>query len=128
MALEGTASESLAKLKSASHVMNGGIATLAVFTLIGVIITLLGIVLGHPALSAVGMLNAVLGVLIGLPLVIVGKSRVRQAVRLLSSTQSRTLEVERQNEAITSDRQSDFKRLAPGSVTENTTFNLEGRR
>jgi hypothetical protein len=51
LALQGVASESLAKLKSSAQVMNGGIATLAVFNLIAVIITLISVVFGHPAPS-----------------------------------------------------------------------------
>jgi hypothetical protein len=64
-----------------------------------------------------------------LPLVLVGKMRVRQAARLLSGgPETRALDTERRNEAITSGLQSDFHRLAPGSVTENTTLNLKSRR
>jgi len=129
LALQGAATESLAKLKSSAQVMNGGIATLAVFTLVAVIITLLGIALGQPTLSTIAMINAAFGALIGLPLVIVGKSRVRRATQLLSgSPETRALDVERRNEAITSCPQSDFNRLAPSSVTENTTLDLKGRR
>jgi len=129
LALQGAATESLAKLKSGAHVMNGGIATVAVFTLIAVIITLIGVLFGHPILGTIAMINALLGVLIGLPLVMVGKMRVRQAARLLSSSpERRALDAERRNEAITSGPQSDFNRLAPGSVTENTTLDLKGRR
>ena len=128
LAMQGAASESLAKLKSAAHVMNGGIATVAVFTLIAVFITLIGALSGHPVLGTIGMINSLLGVLIGLPLVLVGKMRVRQAARLLSGPETRALDTERRNGAITSGLQSDFNRLAPGSVTENTTLNLKTRR
>ncbi len=102
---------------------------MAVFTLIAVIITLIGVLFGHPILGTIAMINALLGVLIGLPLVMVGKMRVRRAARLLSSgPETGALDAERRNEAITSGPQSDFNRLAPGSVTENTTLDLKGRR
>ncbi|PWT90613.1 MAG: hypothetical protein C5B55_09450 [Blastocatellia bacterium] len=106
--------------------MNGGIATLAVFMLIAVIITLIGVLLGNPILGTIAMINALLGALIGLPLVMIGKSRVRQATRLLSgSAKTRALDAERRNETITPGPQSDFNRLAPESVTENTTLDLK---
>ena len=129
LALQGAASESLAKLKSSAQVMNGGIATLAVFTLVAVIITLIGVAVGAPELSTIAMVNVAFGALIGWPLVIVGKLRVRQATRLLSgSPEPRALDAERRNVAITPGPQSDFNRLAPGSVTENTTLDLKSRR
>jgi len=68
--------------------MNGGIAVLTSFMLVAVMITLISITQGHPFLLAIAMLNAVLGALIGLPLVIVGKIRVTQASRLLSGEES----------------------------------------
>jgi len=51
LALQGAATESLAQLKSSAQVMNGGIATLAVSTLIAVIFTFIGVALGDPTLS-----------------------------------------------------------------------------
>lgn len=129
LALQGAPSESLNKLRSSSQLMNGGIATLIIFTLIAVIITLLGVALGDPTLSTIAMINAALGVLIGLPLVIVGKSKIREATRLLSSRpETRALESERRNRAITSGLQSNLNQLAPGSVTEHTTLDLKSRR
>jgi uncharacterized membrane protein len=94
--------------------MTGGIATVAVFTLVAVIITLIGVLLGHPILGTIGMINALLGVLIGLPLLTVGKTRMHQAVRLLSSSSdNRALDAQQRNEAIASDPQSDFQTTCP---------------
>ena len=42
-------------------------STLVVFTLIGLAITLLGILLGEPALSTFAVINLLLGSVIGLP-------------------------------------------------------------
>ena len=130
LALNGAATESVTKLKSGSHVMNGGIAVLTSFMLIAVILTLLSITQGHPVLAAVAMLNAVLGALIGLPLVIVGKIRVTQASRLLSGEESAHAIVERRdNQYINAGAGVDVDRLPPpGSVTDRTTLDLKRHR
>src|SRR5262249_21765382 len=88
LALHGAASESVAKLKSGSHLMNGGIAVLTSFMLVAAFITLISITQGHPVLAVIAMINAVFGAMLGLPLVIVGKMRVTQASRLLSGEKS----------------------------------------
>src|SRR5262249_22446108 len=84
LAIHGTAMESLSKLKSGSHLMNGGIATLVVFNVIALIIIVLSLALNDLSLITIAMINAMLGALVGLPLVIIGKSRVTQGTRLLS--------------------------------------------
>src|SRR6185295_14605918 len=126
LALNGAATESVAKLKSGSHVMNGGIAVLTSFMLIAVILTLLSITQGHPVLAAVAMLNAVLGALIGLPLVIVGKMRVTQASRLLSGEESaQAIAAQRDSQYLNANAGKEVNRLAPpGSVTDRTTLDL----
>jgi hypothetical protein len=124
LALDGVPTESLNKLKSGSHLMNGGIATLTVFMLFAVVIALLGTLQGHPVLIAVAMLNALLGALIGLPLVIAGKVRVGQASRLLSSKDSKRSIDSQRIQNLNDSYESKTNRLPPASVTEHTTLNL----
>ena len=71
--------------------MNGGIATLISFILIALLLSVLGIALGNPVLSSIGMLNVLLGALIGFPLVFVGNANVKRATRLLSGTQLKSV-------------------------------------
>jgi hypothetical protein len=107
--------------------MNGGIATLAVFMLIAVIITVLGTTQGHPVLIAVAMINALLGALIGLPLVIAGKVRVSQASRLLSNKDSRRSIDSERMQNLNAGYESKLNRLPPRSVTEHTTLHLNNK-
>jgi len=127
LALDGVPTESLNKLKSGGHLMNGGIATLAVFMLIAVIITVLGTTQGHPVLIAVAMINALLGALIGLPLVIAGKVRVSQASRLLSNKDSRRSIDSERMQNLNAGYESKLNRLPPRSVTEHTTLHLNNK-
>ena len=130
LALQGAATESLTKLKSGSQLMNGGIATLASFMLIAVFIMLISITQGHPFLMAIAMLNALLGALIGLPLVIIGKTRVAKATRLLSGEEpSQAMASQRETQSLNTGPESEIKRLPPvDSVTEDTTLNLRRDR
>ncbi|HJP90659.1 MAG TPA: zinc ribbon domain-containing protein [Pyrinomonadaceae bacterium] len=130
LAVQGVAAESLKKLRSGSHLMNGGIATLAVFMLIAVVITFIGVTQGHPVLTAIAMLNAAFGALIGLPLIMVGKSRMSQALHLLSGGESvRILGSQRKNQSLPAGVESERRPLpAPGSVTEHTTLDLRTQR
>ena len=57
------------------------------FTLIALLLAVLGIALGDPSLSSIAMINVLLGALIGFPLMFVGKARVKRASRLLSGAQ-----------------------------------------
>ena len=130
LALQGTTGNSLAKIRSGSHLMNGGVATLASFMVIAVIITLIGITQGHPVLATIAMLNALLGALVGLPLIVIGKTRVSQAARLLSGEESsRTIAPQREIQSLTAGAESEINRLhPPNSVTEGTTRNLSRER
>ncbi len=129
LALHGAATESVAKLKSGSHLMNGGIAVLTSFMLIAVIITLLSITQGHPFLAVIAMLNAALGAMVGVPLVIVGKMRVTQASRLLSGEESaHEVAAERNYEYLKTGAGAEMNRLPPGSVTDRTTLDLKRHR
>ncbi len=127
LALNGAATESVTKLKSGSHLMNGGIAVLTSFMLVAVMITIISITQGHPFLLAIAMLNAVLGALVGLPLVIVGKIRVTQASRLLSGEESG--KAHRDIQYLNANAGKEVNRLTPpGSVTDRTTLDLKRHR
>ena len=130
LGLQGAPSESVAKLKSGSHVMNGGLASVLVFTVIATTLALLGIFLGQPVLSTIAMMNALLGVLIGMPLIIVGKSRIRAATRLLSSNSAnKALGPEHESDQVTAHRQAQLdQRLPVSSITEHTTLDLNRQR
>jgi len=110
--------------------MNGGIAVLTSFMLVAVMITLISITQGHPVLLAIAMLNAVLGALIGLPLVIVGKIRVTRATRLLSGEESaQAIAAQRDNQDLNANAGREVNRLPPpGSVTDRTTLDLKRYR
>ena len=110
--------------------MNGCIATLASFMLIALLIMLIGITQGHPILGTIAMINAVLGAMVGLPLVIIGKTRVTQASRLLAGTDSaRAIASQREIQSLNADPGSEINRLhPPDSVTEGTTLNLRRDR
>ena len=129
LALNGAATESIAKLKSGSHLMNGGIGVLTSFMLVAVMITIISITQGHPVLVAIAMLNAVLGALIGLPLVIVGKMRVTQASRLLSGEESSHAIGSQRDIPYLNENGKEVNRLPPpGSVTDRTTLDLKRHR
>jgi hypothetical protein len=73
------------------------------------------------------MINAALGALIGLPLAIVGKSRVGKASRLLSGEESmRAIDSQRKKQSL--DVAEPKSLPVPGSVTERTTLDLSRHR
>src|SRR6476659_9791673 len=74
LALSGAATDSLTKLRSGSHITNGGIATVSVFMFVATLITLIGTTQGQPVLVAVAMINALFGAIVGLPLIIIGQT------------------------------------------------------
>src|SRR5215470_16022439 len=88
LALEGSADQSLEKLKAGQRWINGGSATLVAFTLIGLAITIIGFALNEPAFSNIAIINLLLGLAIGLPLVFAGKASLKRAARILSKSQN----------------------------------------
>jgi len=110
--------------------MNGGIATLASFMLMAVFIMLISITQGHPVLMAIAMINALLGAIIGLPLVLIGKTRVTKAARLLSGEEpARAIDSHRKIQSLKAASELGTNQLiAPGSVTEHTTLDLRNQR
>jgi len=130
LAVRGNAEQSLQKLKAGQKLVNAGGATLVAFTLIGLAIAIPGIASNNPALSNIAIINLLLGSLIGLPLIYVGKASVKRAARLLSKSevQSPHSSVDQPDQSarlLTTDLSSDSVRVpVQGSVTEHTTLNL----
>jgi len=79
---------------------------------------------------AIAMLNALLGAIIGLPLVIIGKTRVAKAARLLSGDEpARAVDSHRNIQSLNAGSELGTNQLiAPGSVTEHTTLDLRNHR
>jgi len=129
LALNGNATESLQRLKAAEKWVNGGTATLVSFMVIALVITILGVAIGQPIFGFIAVINALLGALIGLPLVFVGKAGVKRARRLLSTHDNEfnrpAVGHAETNELPASRVEDNLGRLSPGSVTEQTTLNLE---
>jgi hypothetical protein len=80
LALEGSSTEALEKLRAGAKWMNGGVATLISFTLIALFLALGGIALGDPTLTYIGMLNVFLGAFIGYPILFLGMTSVKRRV------------------------------------------------
>jgi hypothetical protein len=133
LALEGSSTEALEKLRAGAKWMNGGIATLISFTLIAFFLALGGIALGDPTLTYIGMLNVFLGALIGYPILFIGKTSVKRASRLLSKSQSQIgsgahAQLQEPGALLTRGFDQNTPRVTdPGSVTEHTTFDLRER-
>ena len=130
LAVQGNAGQSLQKLKAGQKWVNAGAATLVAFTLIGLAIAIPGIASNNPALSNIAIINLLLGSLIGLPLIYVGKASVKRAARLLSKSEVQSLhssadQTAQSGRLLTTDLNSEpLKVSVPGSVTEHTTLNL----
>jgi len=132
LALEGSADQSLEKLKAGEKWITGGSATLVVFTLIALAITFVGVALNDPTFSYIAIINFLLGAFVGLPLVYVGKAKVKRGARLLSSSQTQSNQsalhqIPQPDNRLTTGLNSDLPRLpVQGSVTEHTTLHLSG--
>ncbi|HMG37487.1 MAG TPA: hypothetical protein VKM94_26520 [Blastocatellia bacterium] len=133
LAIDGVASESLEKLTAGTKWLNAGIATLIVFTIIGILLTILGIALGDQTFSTIGMINVLLGVLFGFPLMLIGKTDLKRANRLLSAAKPQVghaapKSLQRPSEFLTAGLDKNVQQPAvPGSVTEHTTLDLPER-
>jgi hypothetical protein len=66
--------ESLEKLKASEKWITQGGATLVVFTIIGLVMTIVALSLGDPIFSNIALLNIFLGLAVGVPLIYVGKA------------------------------------------------------
>ena len=133
LALEGSADQLLGKLRASEKWIRGGTNALVVFTLIALAIAFLGIALTNPALSNIAMINLLLGLVIGLPLIYLGRIKLKRAARLLSQAQAESsqavLEQDQHPESLlTPGLDAGLRRVpAQSSVTEQTTLDLQGR-
>jgi hypothetical protein len=131
LALEGSADQSLEKLKAGEKWIGGGSATLAAFTVIALAIALLGLAAHDLSFGYIAFLNLVLGSFIGLPLIYFGKSRLKRAARLLTGPQTEQTRANldqspRRDDLLTSELNADPSRMRiPGSVAEHTTLDLQ---
>jgi hypothetical protein len=130
LALEGNAEQSLEKLKASEKWIQGGSTTLIVFTVIAVIISILSVILNAPAMAFSAIINLVLGLAIGLPLILAGKANLKRAVRLLSESQPEPVpsvldERQQANGLLTNGVTNELRgSLDARSVTEHATLNL----
>ena len=133
LALEGSADQSLEKLKASLEWINGGSTTLVVFTLIGLAIAIIGFASNSPVFSNIAIINLLLGLAIGLPLILGGRAKLKRGARLLSKSQTEsgqsTLgQTRRPDSLLTTGLNADLHRVpTQGSVTEHTTLDLQGR-
>jgi uncharacterized membrane protein YvbJ len=131
LAIEGNADQSLKKLKASQERINAGSAVLSVFTVIGLAIAALSFALHTPTLIGIALINLVLGLIIGLPLLYAGKFSLKRAVRLLSKSpnekhQTVLDQAIETDKLLTNGLSADLPSLqVPGSVTEHTTLNLQ---
>jgi hypothetical protein len=130
LAAEGSAEQSLERLNAGQKWVSAGSATLVAFTLIGLAMAIPGFASNNPALSNIAIINLLLGSVIGLPLIYVGKASLKRATRLLSKPQpqadySALDRAQQTDQLLTKGLDIDsIKPSAPGSVTEQTTLNL----
>ena len=126
LALEGSSRQSLEKLKAGEKWISGGSFTLVAFTLIAVAIAILGIAAHDLSFGYIALINLLLGSFIGLPLVYLGKAKLKHAARLLSTSASAlALDEKHQDTLLTTGLNADLSRLpVHGSVTEHTTLEL----
>lgn len=130
VALEGSADQSLQQLKAGQKWIGGGSAIVAVFSLIGLVIAILGFALNDMVFSNIALINLFLGLVVGLPLIYVGKASLKRAGRLLSKSQTKPGqsslgEAQGSDNLLTTGLKSDRYRLpVQGSVTEHTTLEL----
>ena len=88
IALKGSSNQSLEKLRFSDKWITAGFATMTAFAVIALILGAVGFAAHDLILPFIGLLNAMLGLLIGLPLILVGKVSLRRATRLLSGSDS----------------------------------------
>ena len=131
LAVEGSADQSLEKLKSSEKWITQGSATVVVFTIIGLIISIIGFLLNDPDFSSIAVLNLLLGLAIGLPIIYVGRASLKRAVRLLSKSQiesnhSTLDQAQQPDKMLTSGLDAELQLPAvQGSVTEHITLDLQ---
>lgn len=128
LSLEGTAERSLEKLKGARELLNAGSATLFVFSLIGLAIWLVGLAISEPNCSNIAVINLLLGLCVGAPLILVGNARLKRAANFLAESQdgSTIQKAERSEKLLTTDLDRESPRLPEqASATDHTTLSLK---
>ena len=128
LALEGRADELIAKYKKGRGAISGGVIAPSL-ACIGALINIFSI--PGPWSFYLATLNLVLGILIALPMIIIGYRRLWQADRLLSAKEPSRPMIEEQSEQIDGSLPAApvtdpllSRPLPPSSVTEQTTLNL----
>ena len=130
LAVEGKADQSLKRLQAGEWWVTQGSATVAAFTVIGVALAILGFALHDPTFSGIALINLLLGLAIGLPIIYVGRANLKRATRLLSRSQmesgiSAIDQIAPPGALLTAGLNADLRGpLAQGSVTEHTTLDL----
>ena len=128
LALEGSVELSLEKLKAGQELISSGNVILVVFTLIGLILAILGIAAHKLEFGYIAFLNLIVGCFVSLPLIFVGKARLKRATHQLSTSQveSPILDQTRSDDLLTTDLTAERTGLpVQGSVTEHTTLDLQ---
>lgn len=131
LALEGRPEQSLEKLKAAAKWINAGSTTISIFTLVGIANVIFGLFADSAPFAYIAMVNVILGLAIGLPLIFAGRANLKRAARLLSKSDiiSRQASLDRAqttNNLLTTGADAELGIPVRGSVTENTTLNLPG--
>lgn len=128
LGLEGRADKSFEKLKSADELIRGGSATLVVFVALALFIFGLAIVINVPLLISVAFINLLLGSFIGLPLLFMGKAKLKSATRLLakSPVEYRLALPDQKQELPMAVNDNGLPKPGGGnSITERTTLRLQ---
>ena len=129
IALEGNADQSLKNLKSSDKWISAGTATTLVFTLIALAISIAGIASNNLELTNIALINLMLGLGIGIPLIFVGQVSLKRAKHLLSKSRV-DLELpshrKRPGGVLTAGLEQDSNSSIQDSVTEDTTRKLQG--
>jgi Na+/phosphate symporter len=128
LALEGSVELWLERLKAGQELISAGSVTLVVFSLIGLILAILGIAAHKLEFGYIAFINLIMGSFVGLPLLFVGKARLKRATRQLSTSQveSNILDQKRSDDLLTTGLTAESPGLTvQGSVTEHTTLDLQ---
>ena len=129
LALEGRADEVIAKYKKGRGSISGSVAALCISS-IGALINI--ILVPGPWNVYLALLNLVMGLLIALPMIITGYTRLRQADRLVSTKEQNRQMIDEPSQQIDGSLSAGAvtdpllsRPVTPSSVTEQTTLNLK---
>ena len=129
--LEGGRPRSLEKLQQGERLIRNGTTVLIVFNLITLVVAIITLMLAGLAPGILSIIvDLVLGLAIGVPMILVGKSRRRRASFLsegeIDSGHSLPDRTRQFDPLTTAGLSADVKKLpAQGSVTEHTTLDLK---